>query len=318
MARSITLLFAGALIATVIVFANLVAWAQTTEPAAVPGTQVALPPPAGFALSQRFAGFENPNTGASILIVEMPAEAFAQLVEGLTPEGLAERGVTESARSEETIGGLPALLISGTQAAGGLLLEKRLLILGGDVTALLTATIPPDAATPERMAEIEASLRGARLTGALSDPRVALPFAFDEVAGFRFDRALGGSGALLVEEQPVEGAGRPAVFIIANSLGASCSLFSGREEAFGREILNQISDFTIDEVTSSREVVIGGLRGVEHVASGTSESGAPTVLVQTLLFDGCNYLRSVGMAPQSEGQPYLPRFRSLAETMRMK
>ena len=31
-----------------------------------------------------------------------------------------------------------------------------------------------------------------------------------------------------------------------------------------------------------------------------------------------NYLRSIGMAPLREGQPYLPRFRSLAETMRTK
>ena len=318
MARPISSLFAGALIATVIAFANLVAWAQTTEPAAVPGTQVVMPPPEGFTVSQRFAGFENPSTGASILIVEMPAEAFAQLVEGLTPENLAQRGVIESARSEETIGGLPALLISGTQAAGGLTLEKRMLLLGGDITALLTATIPPNAATPQQMAEVEASLRGARLSGISSDPREALPFTFDEVAGFRFDRALGGSGVLLVEEQPAETAGRPAVFIIANSLGATCSQFAGREEAFGREILEQISDFTIDEITSNREVVIGGLSGVEHVASGTSESGAPTTLVQTLLFNGCDYLRGVGMAPQREGQPYLPRFRSLAETMRTK
>ena len=130
--------------------------------------------------------------------------------------------------------------------------------------------------------------------------------------------ALGGSGALLVEEMPPETEGRPAVFIIANSLGASCSQFAGREEAFGRAILGQISDLTIDEITSDREVVIGGLRGVEHVANGTSESGAPTTVVQTLLFDGCNYLRSIGMAPQREGQPYLPRFRSLAETVRTK
>ncbi len=306
------------LVAAVIAFAGVVAAAQAQEPVAVPGTQVAMPAPEGFTVSERFAGFENASTGASILIVEMPAEAFPQLLEGLTAEGLAQRGLTEESRSEETIGGLPALLIGGTQAAGGLTLEKRMLILGGEVTALLTATIPPDVATPEHLAEVEASLRAVRLTGEPGDAREALPFAFDEVAGFRFDRALGGSGALLVEEQPAETASRPAVFIIANSLGASCSQFVGREEAFGRAILGQISDFTIDEIASNRDVVIGGLSGVEHVANGTSENGAPTTVIQTVLFDGCNYLRSVGMAPQGEGQPYLPRFRRLAETIRTK
>ena len=318
MARLNRSLFATALAAALLVIASQLAWAQDAEPLAVPGTQVVMPPPEGFTLSQRFAGLENLDTGSSILIVEMPAEAFPQLVEGLTPEGLAQQGVTETARSEETIGGLPALLISGTQAAGGLTLEKRMLLLGGDVTALLTATVLPGAATPQRMAEIEASLRSARLSGVAGDAREALPFAFDEVAGFRFDRALGGSGVLLVEDMPPETERRPAVFIIANSLRSTCSQFAGREEAFGREILDQIIDFTIDEVTSNREVVIGGLRGVEHVARGTSASGAATTVVQTLLFDGCDYLRGIGVAPQSEGQPYLPRFRSLAETMRTK
>ncbi len=305
------------LAAAIIAVAQVIAVAQAAEPVAVPGTQIAMPAPEGFTVSERFAGFENASTGASILIVEMPAEAFPQLLEGLTPEGLAERGLIEDSRSEETIGGLPALVIGGTQEAAGVTLEKRLVILGGDVTALLTATIPPDAATPEHLAEVEASLRAARLTGEQGDPREALPFAFDEVAGFRFDRALGGSGALLVEELPAETASRPAVFIIANSLGASCSQFVGREEAFGREILDQISDFTIEDVTSNRDVVIDGLRGVEHVANGISESGAPTTVVQTVLFDGCNYLRSVGMAPHGEGEPYLPRFRRLAETIRV-
>lgn len=64
------------LVAAVIAFAGVVAAAQAQEPVAVPGTQVAMPAPEGFTVSERFAGFENASTGASILIVEMPARPF--------------------------------------------------------------------------------------------------------------------------------------------------------------------------------------------------------------------------------------------------
>src|SRR3977135_2691773 len=45
-------------------------------------SRVGLVPPEGFTPSQKFAGFENPQANAAILIVELPGEAFAELEKG--------------------------------------------------------------------------------------------------------------------------------------------------------------------------------------------------------------------------------------------
>lgn len=292
--------------------------AAAQEVVAVPGTQVSMPAPNGFVLSQRFAGFEDTSTGASIVVVEMPADAFGELAQGLTAEALAQRGITQSGREDMTHGGLPTVMISGTQVAGNLSFEKRLFILGGNITALLTATVPQGHATAPRLAEIEAALQAARLSGVVTDGREQLPFSFDEVAGFRFERTLAGSAALLVEEEPSQTSGRPAIFIIANSLNQDCPQFTGQEESFGRQLLGQLRDFTVAEVLSSRDVSVNGVPGIEHIAEGSSNDGEAITVVQTVLFEECNYLRSIGLAPRAEGQAYVPRFRALAEAVQSK
>ena len=309
---------AAVLAAAALVFQVSAQQAQSQESVVVPGTQVIMPAPKGFNLSQRFAGFEDVETGASILVVEMPADAFGGLRDGLTPEALAQRGVTQSERREESVGGLPAVLISGTQVAGNLTFEKRLLFMGGSVTALITATVPQGHATPERLAEVEGALLAARLSERAVDGRGRLPFAFEEAAGFRFERTTGGSAALLVEDGDEDSGQQPAIFIIVNSTSPSCAQFTGKEQAFGRGMLGQIQDFIVDEVVSGRPVVYGGFSGVEHVAHGASSSGQAITVVQTFLFDDCHYVRSIGIVPQAKGPSYVERFRALAETVRPK
>ncbi len=289
---------------------------------AVPGTQVVMPPPAGFSLSERFSGFEDTYTSSSVLIVEMPAEAFRDIEQGLTAEALAERGIALRERRVETIGDLPALWITGTQAAEKLSFEKRLLLLGGSVTVLLTATVPTIYADPPRLKSIEEAMRAARLSENRGEGRAVLPFAFDEVAGFRYRRTLAGHAAILVEEEPLLVANRPAVFIVSLPLSASCPDYEGQEEAFGRRTLGQLKDFVLGEVVSSRRLELGESRAVEHVAVGTSTKGEAVTVVQTLVFRGCRYLRSVGMAPHVDGEvesdAYLQRFQALASTMRFR
>lgn len=303
-------------------FLRVGALSAQEEAWAVPGTQVVMPPPAGFSLSERFSGFEDSYTGSSILIVEMPAEAFREIERGLTAEALAERGIVLRERRVETIGDLPAVWISGTQAAEKLNFEKRLLLLGGTVTVLLTATVPTIYADPPRLKNLEEAMRAARLSESRGEGRAFLPFAFDEVAGFRYRRTLAGRAAILVEEEPLLVANRPAVFIVSLPLSASCPDYEGQEEAFGRRALGQLKDFALREVVSSRRLQLGGNRGVEHVAVGTSAKGEAVTVVQTLVFRGCRYLRSVGMAPRVDGEvesdAYLPRFQALVSTMRFR
>ncbi|MBT3533009.1 MAG: hypothetical protein HN478_03965 [Rhodospirillaceae bacterium] len=82
------------------------------EPVFVPGSRVGLVPPVGFVPSDKFKGFLSAAERGSILIVEMPKEAYAQ-VSRLSDAGLADRGIKVHSRSALTVGKAPAVLIRG-------------------------------------------------------------------------------------------------------------------------------------------------------------------------------------------------------------
>src|SRR5881396_1220239 len=104
----------------------VVALAITPALAASPifpvNSRVGLVPPAGFAPSAKFPGFESPELNAAILIVELPAEAFAELEKGFTDEALKTRGMTVAAREALPIADGRGLFVAGPQESGG---QKR-------------------------------------------------------------------------------------------------------------------------------------------------------------------------------------------------
>ena len=62
------------------------------------GSSVGLVPPAGLVASSNFSGFEDPAKGTSIVVTEMPVEAYATIAAKFNPEGLRETGI-EAART---------------------------------------------------------------------------------------------------------------------------------------------------------------------------------------------------------------------------
>jgi hypothetical protein len=65
---------------------------QTDKHIKVPGTKCSLIPPSGFVAITNFSGFQSSETGASIMINELPAP-YQQLVDGFTAEALKTHGM---------------------------------------------------------------------------------------------------------------------------------------------------------------------------------------------------------------------------------
>src|SRR5262249_10395790 len=78
-------------------------------------SHVGLVAPATMTASQTFRGFEDRNTSASILIVELPPQALATIEKQLTPEALKKEGLAEEKRETLTVNGAKGLLLGGTQ-----------------------------------------------------------------------------------------------------------------------------------------------------------------------------------------------------------
>lgn len=63
----------------------------------VPGTGVRLAPPPGFVAATNFTGFQQDETGASIMVMALPAP-FPKATEGFNAAGLKTQGITLRSR----------------------------------------------------------------------------------------------------------------------------------------------------------------------------------------------------------------------------
>ena len=278
---------------------------------------VGLDAPPGMALSSQFAGFEDRERGASIVIAELPPEAYAQLVTGFTDAGLAGRGIVVTQRREWSVTGAEAFLVRGTQVVQGVEFAKWMLVAGNPATtALVTVQIPegidryPDAVIEDTLRSLEF-----RATGSVEEQIAALPFVVGDLAGFRTVRTLAGSGLLLTEgpNDVVKGAEQP-IIVIAASLDAPPA--AEARDAFARHAaatLVGVRDLKISEAAAFRHDDADWHR-IEAVAS-EDDSGAPVVVTQFIRFTPDGWFRSAAIVAADSQEQLAPRLRRLGESV---
>src|SRR5687767_937671 len=98
----------------------LVLPAHAADPVLAKGGSVGLVPPAGMTPSEAMQGFEDRGARASILIAEMPPQAYPEVRTSFSDDAaLAAKGVTiETRRDVELAGGVKGMLLSGYQSVG--------------------------------------------------------------------------------------------------------------------------------------------------------------------------------------------------------
>jgi hypothetical protein len=283
-------------------------------PVRVPGTSVSLQPPAGFAPSASYPGFQNPEKQSTILVTQMPAPV-AEIRKAMTRDLLATRGITLLSSSEEKVGGRDALLLHVAQSAGGVDYLKWILVWGDPrETVMVTGTFPKSAGE-----EVGAAIRTALLTAAPtaaepSGPFEGLLFRIEPAGKLRIANRV--SNMLVLTEggrQGTLGPGEP-VYVIGSSLGAGgigdLKVFS---EARARKT-EQITDLA--NVTG-REITIGGLEAWEILADAKDlKSGAPVRLYQVIAPDGGGYFIAQGIVGADRAVEMLPEFRRVTESFR--
>src|SRR5262249_56912520 len=74
--------------------------ARAADAAYPPGSRIGLAPPAGMVTSKSFFGYEDPNTNAAIILLALPAQAYADLDKSVTADALKRQGVTLETRED--------------------------------------------------------------------------------------------------------------------------------------------------------------------------------------------------------------------------
>jgi hypothetical protein len=286
------------------------------EPVFPAGSRVGLVPPEGFQASQRFTGFEDAASGSSILVIDMPAQAYAEVEKQMSREAMKKQGIAEEKRENLTLKSGKGIMIVGRQQADGRKIRKWILVASGSDAAALVAVQIPDAAKPAHSdKEIRTALASLTMRPAvpIDELLVRLPFRFEELAGLRPVRVVGTTGAFLTAgpDNTLDATEQPLLIV---AVGAGGPEQTSARDMFARNLFTGLTDFANLQIVGVDLIRLGGIQTHQILAEARdAKTGAPMKLVQWVRFGVGGYLRIVGIAKADAWSDMFPRFRAVRD-----
>ncbi|MDP4023090.1 hypothetical protein Q8W71_10685 [Methylobacterium sp. NEAU 140] len=295
---------------------------RAADPVYPPGSRFGFEPPADMSLSRRFSGFERKAGGATLSVVELPPNAFPELVSGFTDANLLSQGFAVEKRESIKIGDDEGMLYTGEQPgdpnAAGPAVRKWILVVGTPtVTGLIIAQALPDAESPETMRKLVTGVT-VRPALTLTEQVDALPFRIPDTAGFRPVRVLAGNSVLMTQgpKDQIQNLEQP-ILVLAQAVQQPPT--ADQRDTFARQALyaNQtMKDFVIERAQSYRTK---GSDWHEIVARAVDmPTNIPVVVAQTIRFNPDGYLRAVGVVREDQRAGTLAKFREVVDSVQVK
>jgi hypothetical protein len=303
-------------------FAALCAWlavasAQAADPVYPTGSRVGFAPPAGFEPSSQFAGFEDKSSGASILFVEMPPQAYPDIERQMRKENVKQQGVVEEKREALPLATGKAVLIVGSQEADGRKIRKWILLASTSAaTALIVVQVPDESkgAYSDETIRTALSSLSVRESVPIEEQLSLLPITFDDLSGLRPIRVLGNSGAFLTEgpKDTLDATEQPVMIV---SIGAGGPEQPFARENFARNLFTGLVDFKDVRIVGVDMLRLGGGQQTHQLLAEATDAktGVPMKLVQWVRFGRTGFLRMVGVARADAWSEVFPRFRAVRD-----
>ncbi|MCC6281422.1 MAG: hypothetical protein IT262_12520 [Saprospiraceae bacterium] len=286
--------------------------AQTAQRTNIPGTKCSLAPPDGFVPATTFGGFQHVESGASIMVNEIPAP-YQTMVDGFTADALKKRGMTLISREAIDFNNAKATIIHVSQPANGTTYLKQMLIFGDAEKTVLVNGIYPEASK-----DLEVNIRNALFSIVYDDTQVENPldaatFIID-VSGTDFKLIRYMSGSLLYSTDGKMPTEKPTLIV-----GSSIAKVSPEnQQKYAEERLKKLPRGELNVVKEIKAISIDNLNGYEIVAEGKTKNDTPELVYQTMLFnDKGDYYIVVGKAGE-EFEQNLEAFRKVTKTFKRK
>lgn len=293
-------------------FLGQIAFGQTEKHIKVPGTKCSLIPPSGFVVATNFSGFQNTETGASIMINELPTP-YQSLVDGFTAEALKLRGMTLIKKQTIDFNGSKATLIDVTQSANGTTYIKQMLVFGDTKGTVLVNGIYPEVSN-----SIEEKIKDALLSTFYNNsqndnPLEAATFTIDiKDTDFKLIKYM--SGSLLYSTDGKIPTEKPTL-IVANSIA---KVPTQDQKKYSEERLKKLPRGEQNTIKEIKEITIDNLKGYEIVADGKTKDNKAELVYQVMLFnESGDYYIIVGQSKE-DFDKYLESFKKIVKTFKRK
>ncbi|MEL6374480.1 MAG: hypothetical protein AAFR04_10975 [Pseudomonadota bacterium] len=310
---------ATTLVVAIAALINVMAAPAAAREIQTPNSRVVLDLPDAYAPASRFSGFVNRQVGSSVVILDFPVAAYAELRKQFTAANLAKRGIENVvkgslSRSDDHI------YMRARQVAGGRTFAKFFAIIKNDAAAALITFNVPEAEvgrTGLSQAQVEDILVRARLADQRANSRDLFKLGYNgqlKLAGrvFGTNKLYNLTGTL--PDKPFEGAARQDPFFFIAPSHSPVRIVN--LEAFARKAVLSLRFAKNITVRSATALKIDGRDAIALVAHGEErEGGVLTGIYQVVvpLADG-NYFRMIGVAPLPKFAIWQPEFEKMARS----
>lgn len=311
-ARSIVVRTATALA----VVSLLAAPAVAADPSFPLGSRIGLVAPGAMMPSKNLRGFEDRDTMASMLVLELPAQAYAEVEKQMSPAALTSQGMTDETRETVTLKSGTGLLIVGQQVADNKKVRKWILLASTpEASALIAAQVPEDATAKYPDADMRAALLSitVRPSVPIDEQLRLIPIALTDLSGMHAFRVIPNNAVFLTDgpKDLMEATEQPVLVI---SVAPGGPEQSADRENFARNLFTGLSDFKDVHIIGRDLLRLDNQQTYEIQAEGKdAKTDTPMKLVQWVRFGGGAFIRFVGVARADAWPQAFTKFRAVRD-----
>src|SRR3954449_11255750 len=291
--------------------ASPAAWAA--DPVFPPGMRVGLTPLVGLSRAKSFVGFETEDQGVKVLVTELPAEAYGEVVNAFKANPAGTGGVKPD--SIETSAGLAYYTAESAKDGASSVRRYSMILPGGTFSGYVAVQIPENATkiyTDDAVRQMFASAV-IRKQVPVEEQLGLMPFKISELSNFKNVRTLAPGAAIILADGDEVTGFEPAPFMVIGLIAATPAQPEDRGR-FAQQAATTIPGVRDARITMSEPIRIDGMPGHEtRIDATTGKDNTTVTVVQWLRFGGSNSLRIIGSAPRDVWSKAFPRFRAVRD-----
>jgi hypothetical protein len=277
-----------------------------------PGVRVGMTPLVGLVRAKSFVGFETEDQGVKVLVTELPAEAYGEVMNAFKANPAGAGGIKPE--SIETSAGLAYYTMENARDATGNVRRYSMILPGSTFSGYVAVQVPENAGkiyTDDAVRQMFASAV-IRKEVPVEEQLGLMPFKIGELGDFRNVRTLA-PGALVLADGDETTGFEAAPFMVIGMIGSAPAQPDDRGR-FAQQAATTIPGVRDARITMSEPLRIDGQPGYETRIDATSgKDNTAVTVVQWLRFGGQNSLRIIGSAPRDLWPKAFPRFRAVRD-----
>ncbi|WGR94645.1 hypothetical protein MTX26_00780 [Bradyrhizobium sp. ISRA443] len=278
-----------------------------------PGAHVGMRPLVGLARAKTFVGFETEDQSVKVLIADLPAAAYGEVVSAFKANPGGSGGIKPE--SLETPAGLGYYTIESARDGATNVRRYSMILPGPTFSGYVAVQVPENAAkiyTDDAIRQMFASAV-IRNEVPVDEQLGLMPFKVTQLADFKNVRMVAPGAALILADGDEKSGFEAKPFMILGVVASTAASPDDRGR-FAQQVATTIPGVRDGRITMSEPIRIDGQPGYETRIDATSgKDNTPVTIVQWLRFGSQSSMRIIGSSPRTDWEKAFPRFRAVRD-----